>query len=434
MINLKSVKAILEIEKINIKLDALKLELEKFARYEIQGIILKTKARWIEQAEKNTKYFFGLEKTKSISKSMQSIKLNNGQIVHDQKIILSEQKKFFQQLYTKDNSVEFSLNDVSGSKLDATQKIILDSKLTLEEISNALRQMPKGKCPGPDGIPADFYKVFWGQLKKTLLEVFLACKQKMLVFDSARQGIISLIPKKGKDQDYLRNWRPITLLNTDYKILSKAIANRIKLILTDLIDPDQTGFVKGRDISENLRKLLDLMEITAMKKLKSLVVLVDLKKAFDRVDIQVLLKIMKLLNFGEQMIEWVSILFSNFSLATSNYGYLSEFFVPTQGLFQGNPIAPYLYLLMGEILCRIIKANPKIEGVKVGGMTALLSQFADDLVMYLNYKESVWQAVIDTFSSFQRLTGLKISYEKTTIYRIGSLQTSQAKFYSKERI
>ena len=434
-INLRADNAIKLIQKINLKLDTLHVELDKHTRYEVEGIMLRTKARWVEHGEKNTKFFLGLEKFRAKSKSMKCVQTQNGKLEYDQNNILQEQANYFQQLYQKDPAIKFRLQDIPGRKLDVTQKILLESELTLEEISDAIKEMPRNKTGGPDGLPVDFYKVFWIKIKEILLQVYHKCKDNKLMFSSARQGTISLIPKKGKNRLLLKNWRPIMLLNVDYKILSKAMANRLKIVLPDIIDPDQTGFTKGKDITENLRKMLDVMEIALTRKLPAIIVFVDFEKAFDRVDLQALIELMKCLNFGDQMIEWVELLFTKFNLATTNYGHMSEFLHPTRGLLQGNPIAPYLFLLIGEVLARILKKNKQIEGIDLAkGGSIMLSQFADDLALFLKFKAEVWQGVMDSFDTFEAHTGMKISYDKTIIYRIGSIRDSDAKFYSTRKI
>ena len=326
------------------------------------------------------------------------------------------------------------MREILGNKLNKTQKIILDSELTISEISEAIREMPRFKTGGLDGLPADFYKVFWIKIKDLLLEVYKQSRKSGILFPTARQGIISLIPKQNKERKFLQHWRPISLLNVDYKILSKAIANRLKIVLPDIIDPAQTGFIKGKDISGNLRLILDIMEISVLRKFPLVMVLVDFEKAFDRVNLRTLFQLMEILNFGPEIIEWSKLLFNEFHLATINSGFLSNFFSPTRGLFQGNPAATYYFLLIGEMLCRMLKMNDKIQGFQLGQIKTLLTQFADDLTLFLKFDLGVWQVVMDTFDQFEKQSGMRISYEKTTIYRIGSLRQSEARFYSQCKI
>ena len=435
IINLKSEKAVSLIEKINKKLDIINIELDKDTRYIVQGQMLRLKVKWVEEAERNTKYFYSLEKYRSRAKSMNKI-ISNGKLITKQEEILKEQSKFYQQLYAKDDSVKFDmkLSNQSSSKLDDTQKVLLDSEITLEEIGEAIKEMPRNKAPGLDGLNADFYKVFYVKIKHLLLQVYNKCKKQGKMHNSARQGVISLIPKQNRDRNFLTSWRPISLLNVDFKIISKILASRMKLVLDGIIDPEQTGFVKGRNISENIRKFFDLIELTDLYQIPAIVVQVDLEKAFDRVDYDALFKIMEFFNFGQEYIGWIRTLFEDFHLATVNNGYVSEFFVPTRGLFQGNPIAPYLFLLISQVLVLKLKENPKVEGIESHGIRALLSLFADDLGLFLKFKQSAWAAAMSDFDLFESNTGMKISYDKTIIYRIGSLKNSDAKFYSSRKI
>ena len=208
----------------------------------------------------------------------------------------------------------------------------------------------------------------------------------------------------------------------------------MKLVLQDLIDPDQVGFVKGRSSAQNIRKLLDIIEYTWMKRIPGLIVQVDLEKAFDRVSYSALYDILRFFGFGEKFIDWIKLLFADFNLCTSNNGYFSTYFTPTRGLFQGNPVAPFLFLFVAEILAIHLRKNPRIRGIKVGTIEYLLSMFADDLDLLLDHDRDVWGEVMNEFDQFEKITGMKVSYEKTTIYRIGSIRNSNAKFYSVRKV
>ena len=113
--------------------------------------------------------------------------------------------------------------------------------------------MEPEKTPGSDGIPAEFYKVFWNDISEHLVTSINHGYQKEQFSVTQRPGIIKLIPKKDAEPSLIKNWRPITLLNCDYKIAAKALANRLKKVLPKLVNSDQTGFMKGRFIGENIR-------------------------------------------------------------------------------------------------------------------------------------------------------------------------------------
>ena len=157
------------------------------------------------------------------------------------------QTNFYQRLYEANPDVKFRFvnNNNDLQKLGEEEKEICDRELTLEELSYALKNMNKFKAPGCDGLPCEFFPAFSDTLGPLLpVALNVAIEDKMLHI-SARQGIITLIPKMDRDGRYRKNWCPLTLLNTDYKILAKAIAYRIIPLLEKLIHPSQTVFIQG---------------------------------------------------------------------------------------------------------------------------------------------------------------------------------------------
>ena len=131
--------------------------------------------------------------------------------------------------------------------------------MTENELLKSIKSFKNNKTPGTDGLTAKFYKFFWQDIK----HVLLASINYALVYGKLsveqRRGIISLLPTKDKDHLYLKNWRPITLLNVDYKILAKALGNWINSFLPSLIDEDQMGYVKNRFIGSNIRIIKDIL-------------------------------------------------------------------------------------------------------------------------------------------------------------------------------
>ncbi len=154
----------------------------------------------------------------------------------------------------------------------------------MEECAEALKNMKNGKTPGTDGFNCEMYKFFWQDIKHLVLDsVNYAYHNGSLSIDQ-RRGIITLTPKPGKDRTQLKFWRPISLLNTDYKIIAKSLANRIKPHLPTLIHPDQTGFIKDRYIGENCRLIGDILYLAHTKQISGFLVLVDFQKAYDSVE------------------------------------------------------------------------------------------------------------------------------------------------------
>lgn len=239
-----------------------------------------------------------------------------------------------------------------------------------------------------------------------------------------------LIPKKTRNPLFLKNWRPLTMLNVDFKIYSKALASRIKRVLPDIISTDQTGFMKNRNIITNIRKTTEVMRYAHKHAVKAIILSIDFKSCFDLLHQDSIFQALAYFNFGSKFIEMIKLLFTKFELSVQNNGYFSPFFSQLSGTHQGDPSASFLYLLAGELVNRIIKANTNIKGININGIQQLLSQFADDTDMFLTYDEIVLNEVIITLGRVESSLGLKVNYDKTSVYRIGSIANSSATLYT----
>ena len=431
MLNLSAIGVVKVIESINLKIEKLRTELNKHLEYIVQGALLRSKVRWFVQGEHCTSYFCSLEKMKAKGKQMVATRRHDGSITKNTSEILEIQSAFYRKLYTSDSSVQFEQTNSENIKLTKDQKTELDGPITLKELGEAISQMPRNKSPGADGIPADFYKVFWYKLKHRMLSLFSYCYQVKRFHTTARQGVITIIPKSGRDILLVRNWRPISLLCCDYKVISKVISNRIRKVLDTIIHTDQNGFVSGRNISNNIRKAYDILDHVSRKNISAVLISVDFEKAFDRVEYESLYKSMEYFGFGEVMTSWMRMFFTDFQLTVSNAGYSSPWFEPTRGLFQGNPIGPNAFLLLVEILAINLRRSKNIKTIRINDVVQLLSQFADDMDIYMQYDQKSWEEVM---SDFERSSGMRVNYDKTTVYRIGSIRGTNAKFYSAAKL
>ena len=251
---------------------------------------------------------------------------------------------------------------------------------------------------------------------------------------STRRGVISLLPKRNKDTRKIKNMRGLTLICSDYMIIAKALDNRLHTYLPEIISEDQTGFMKHRHIGVNIRKSLDLIEYTKRTNTPAVIMSVNMEKCFDKIDYSAVLGTLRYFNFGDNFIRWVSLFYNQFQVCTQNFGFLSSFFTKERLVNQGCIISPAIFLLTSEILANKLRNNPSIRGVKVGETEYLLSQFADDMDLCLPYDATVLNSVLDEFTNIETNTGLKVSYDKTSIYRMGSIANSDAKLYTHRKI
>ena len=422
---LKQELVILEIgldnnEEVMERYNAVKLELERNEDEILKGSMVRSRAQWIEDGEKCSKYFFQLEKRNYKTKCIRTL-FKEEQRIYEPKQILDECQSFYANLYTEKNTDErthSTLFHKTHPMLSENEKRICESKITMKECFNSINELPNNKSPGSDGMSTEFYKFFWDDIKVFLLESFDYSFENNLLSLDQRRAVLTLIPKTGKDIRYLKNWRPISLLNTDYKILAKILANRIQKVMSCIVNNDQAGYIKGRNIGDNIRTMLDILEITNEKTDAGLMVLIDFEKAFDTISWSFLYETLMFFNFGNTFIKYIKLLYSKPLCCVSNNGYHSEFFQNTRGIRQGCPISALLFLLCVEVLAINIRENKEIKGIILGNTEIKITQFADDTCLYLNGTSSL-ENVFKVFEDFYRYAGLRLNKDKTEMIWLG---------------
>lgn len=214
--------------------------------------------------------------------------------------------------------------------------------------------MQTGKSPGSDGLPTEFYLAFWDSSCDPLVRVYNERFRLGILTDSQRESLLSLIHKKD-EINIAKNWRPISLLNTDYKIASKAITERLKSVMSSIVHYDQTCSVPGRTILSNLQLIRDVLDMIDKTNETGILVTLDQDKAFDRVDHEFLMRVLSKFGFGPTFCGWVSLFYNNaFSRVICNSQLSSPIFLG-RGVRQGFPLSPPLYVLVSEVLSTQIR-------------------------------------------------------------------------------
>ncbi len=211
------------------------------------------------------------------------------------------------------------------------------------------------------------------------------------------------------------------MLNADYKIISKALSERLTKFLPKLISNSQVGYVKGRNIVENIRSLLDIMEYLKHQNLPGILINIDFEKAFDSVDHDFLFSVLESFNFGPTFITWVKTLYKDISSCTINKGFTSRYFPVERGVRQGDPLSPYLFILVVEVMALHLKLDQNIKGIQIGDTNVKLLQYADDTSGLLADIESA-KAFLKTVEKFGSFSGLKMNIEKTEGMWLGSVR------------
>ena len=402
-----------------------KITIEGIEQETTKGAIRRSKAQWAEAGENNSKYFLNLEKRNAINKTIVRLQNKENKIIVNPKEILDETKLFYKTLYTEvesqsEKEIVTDFFPKEHPALNPEEKQKCEGLLTPEECASAIKNMKNGKSPGTDGFTVEFYKFFWNKIKNNVVDSLNYAFSKGELSLDQRRGIITLIPKKDKSRIVLKNWRPISLLNIDYKILTKSLAFRLQKVLPSIIDFDQTGFLKGRYIGENIRTISDIIDYSSIKNIPGIILLIDFEKAFDTVRWSHLIKCLEYFNFGPSLIQWIKTIYCKIGSIVINNGHSSNEFTITRGIRQGCPISPYLFLIAVEVLAISIRSNKNISGIKVGNTEIKISQLADDTTLLLANLASVKHA-LTCLSDFQEISGLKVNIEKTIGMGIGSL-------------
>ncbi|CAM2113234.1 unnamed protein product [Caretta caretta] len=253
--------------------------------------------------DRGSRFFYTLEKTRGARKHVTCLLAEDGAPLTDPVEMCGRARDFYTSLFSPDPTnpgacrvLWEELPMVSVGNRDR-----LELPLTLAEFSEALRRMPTNKSPGMDELTVEFYCVFWDILGPDLATVWAESLQGGVLPLSCRRAVLALLLKKGDLCD-LRNWRPVSLLSTDYKIVAKAISLRLGSMMADVIHPDQTCTIPGRSIFDNLFLVRDLLELRRRDGLLFALLSLDQEKAFDRVDHGYLLGTLQAFGFGPQFL------------------------------------------------------------------------------------------------------------------------------------
>ena len=300
-----------------------------------------------------------------------------------------------------------------------------EGQLTYSECFKVLSTFSNDKTPGNDGLTIEFYKFFWSEIGIFLVDSLNDAYFRGELSHSQKQAVITLIEKKDKDRRWIKKWRPISLVNVDVKIGSKAVAKRLENVLPHIIHYDQNAFVKGRTIFDATRTITDVLEFTKMRDYQGIMTAIDFEKAFDSLNWNFLHKSLEFFGFGESFLGWIKTFYNNVSSCVFNNGFSTPSFNVKRGVRQGDPLSPSLFIIVLELLALFIRNNDQIKGIEVGGSEIKLVTFADDMTSFVRDKFS-HRTLFDTIDLFSTYSGLKVNHDKTEILLLGNMEVNSS--------
>ena len=323
------------------------------------------------------------------------------------------------------DQLQRSLQLLRKKRLLTQSRNSLEKPFTKEEVIATMESLPLGKSAGPNRIPNGLYRYLSKLFAQKFVDLMSEVLEKGQLPDHMLEGEISVLYKK-KDRDDPRNYRPITLLNSDYKIYTKILANRMKTVVHEFVSDTQKGFVP-KEIIHDCTMLLNLIEAwinDEPTERQGIFLFFDMEKAFDRVSYKFLNSALEATNFGPNFRKLVGLMYNEDAAPRRRIyanGYLSEWFDIRSGVAQGCPLSPLLFLLVAEALKMEICSDPNIKGIKIGNDEFKISQFADDTATPLADMESI-PHVESAIHRWCKATGMRENASKREGIAMGKLR------------
>ena len=305
----------------------------------------------------------------------------------------------------------------------------LEDSFSKNEIWKAISGLNRDKAPGPDGFPLAFWSFSWDFVKNEVIGFFKEFHDNARFVKNLNTTFLVLIPKKQSVEE-LRDLRPISLVGSLYKILSKVLANRIKRVMDKVISKSQNAFVEGRQILDAVLIANELVDSSLRRKKGGLVCKLDIEKAYDSISWEFLYKVLDKMGFGSRWLSWMKWCISTASFSVIINGSPVGFFQSSRGLRQGDPLSPYLFVIGMEVLSCLI--NRAVDGNYLSGIRVANGRGEDLAISHLLYADDTLIFCEDDLEQlkflswilmwFEAMSGLKINLAKSEIIPIGACE------------
>uniref|UniRef100_A0A670KHH1 Reverse transcriptase domain-containing protein n=1 Tax=Podarcis muralis TaxID=64176 RepID=A0A670KHH1_PODMU len=401
---------------------------------EIEWKIKQMRQRTFESADKCGKLLSWQLKKRQKLNTVTSLEME-GKIIHKPNEINNCFQSFFRKLYAQgpvnEQEIEEFIKKYGLPKISDQSKMILNEKITGQEIEGAIQNMQLGKSPGPDGLTARYYKALKEWIIQPLKEVCNEILEGKKAPESWKEAFISLIPKTETEKNQVKNYRPISLLNVDYKIFADILAKRLKRVLIGEIHKDQTGFLPGRHMSDNVRNIIDILELLEVNiNRKVVLIFVDAEKAFDNICWTFMKKNLQGMGVGQGFENGIGAIYSKQKAKLIVNNVVTEEIPIEKGTRQGCPISPLLFITVLEVLLNMIRGDQLVKGVQVGARNYKLRAFADDLVLTLQQPDTSTKRVLELIEIFGQVAGFKLNKQKTKVLEKNLTMAEKEKFQS----
>ena len=385
----------------------------------------KSREIWLKEGDRNTGFFHRMENSHRRRNSITSIRINGRNLVKEAEV-KEGLVRAFQCLLSAPTNWCLPFPEIYVNSIGEDHCAKLEEMFTEEEILAAVSGLNDDKAPGPDGFPLAFWSFSWDFVKEEVMGFFKEFYQNDQFVKSLNATFLVLVPK-GRTVVDLKDLRPISLVGSLYKILSKVLANRIKRVMSLVISQSQNAFVEGRQILDAVLIANEAVDSTLRGKEKGILCKLDIEKAYDHIRWDFLMQMLERMGFVSKWIRWINWCISTATFSVLINGSPSGFFRSSRGLRQGNPLSPYLFVIGMEalscLLQRAVEGNfisgCRFRGRDGGEIVISHLLYADDTIIFCDANAEQLMYLRWTLMWFEAFSGLKINIFKSEIIPLG---------------
>jgi hypothetical protein len=383
----------------------------------------KSRILWLKEGDKCTKYFHSMANSRRRYNSIDSLMING--ILSTNQVEISEHiVKFYQKLFSEQCRWRIRVDDLEFDQILEQEAGWLEREFDEAEVRKVVFAMNGDKAPGPDGFSIAFFQACWDIVKEDIMKIFSGFHTEGKFEASLNSTFISLIPKIPGASE-MKDFRPISLVGGIYKIIAKVLANRLKGVLEKVISKTQSAFIEGRQILDPILIANETLDCRLRSKEPGILCKLDVEKAYDHVNWDFLLYMLKRCGFGAKWCSWISYCISSARFSVLVNGSPEGFFDSSRGLRQGDPLSPLLFVFVMEALSRMLSAGINdglLEGFKVGNEFVSHLLFADDTLIFCNASPDQLAHLRGILLLFEAASGLKVNLAKSVMIPVGNVQ------------
>uniref|UniRef100_A0A803NGJ4 Reverse transcriptase domain-containing protein n=1 Tax=Cannabis sativa TaxID=3483 RepID=A0A803NGJ4_CANSA len=385
----------------------------------------RSRVDWMKCGDQNTKFFHAYASSRNQHNKISKLNDANGVEVTKKEGLTDVISSYFAALFKASpvdpQALQTTLNTIPTT-VTAEMNNSLTQPYTSQEVITALRLMSPDKSPGSDGMSAMFYQQYWDIVGNDVTKVVLAVLNEGYSMDSINRSLITLIPKIKLPSD-MNAFRPISLCNVIYKLISKVLANRFKEVLPSVISENQSAFFANRLITDNILVAFELIHHLKHKTHGSKgfsALKLDMSKAFDRVEWVYICEVMRKMGFHTTWIETIHNCLNSTSFSFMLNGEAVGNVQPTRGLRQGDPLSPYLFLICSEGLSRLLQYEESLgnlKGLRLTRHSPSISHllFADDSLLFCEATQSSASALKRILDIYHRASDQLLNNNKSVM-------------------